>query len=105
MADKTLSMAERMKIFQALVDAQDRGMAVAQFEDWHQVAVRSFHQLAGQCEQKGLRLVKEEVDVEVLLRWCAANGLVPDGPARSRFAAEKASKIGPEQSGPVSPSS
>jgi hypothetical protein len=30
MADKTLSMAERMKVFQALVDAQDRGMPVAQ---------------------------------------------------------------------------
>ncbi len=30
MADKTLSLDERMEAFQALVEAQDRGIAVAQ---------------------------------------------------------------------------
>ncbi len=30
MADKTLSLAERMEVFQALVEAQDRNMTVAQ---------------------------------------------------------------------------
>ncbi len=30
MADKTLSLAERMEVFQALVEAQDRNMTAAQ---------------------------------------------------------------------------
>ncbi len=30
MADKTLSLAERMEVFQALVEAQDQHMTVAQ---------------------------------------------------------------------------
>ncbi len=73
------------------------------FEDWHQSAESHFQQLGKKCEREGMRLVKVEVDIEELLRWCAANGLVPDGRARSRFTAEKASEIGQGQSGPSSP--
>ncbi len=75
------------------------------FDDWYEHGVRSFRELAEQCEPKGMRLVKVDVDIEELLRWCAANGLTPDGQARSRFAAEKASEISPDQSGPSSPTS
>jgi hypothetical protein len=54
MADKTLSMAERMKIFQALVEAQDRGMAVVQSRKTIAEQFRIGEEQVRRIEQEGL---------------------------------------------------
>jgi hypothetical protein len=54
MADKTLSLAERMKVFQALVDAQDRGMAVAQSRSTIGEPFRIGEEQVRRIEQEGL---------------------------------------------------
>jgi hypothetical protein len=54
MAEKTLSLAERMKVFQALVDAQDRGMAVAQSRSTIAEPFRIGEEQVRRIEQEGL---------------------------------------------------
>jgi hypothetical protein len=54
MADKTLSMAERMKVFQALVDAQDRGMVVAQSRKTIAEQFRIGEEQVRRIEQEGM---------------------------------------------------
>ena len=54
MADKTLSLAERMKVFQALVDAQDRGMAVAKSRSTIAEPFRIGEEQVRRIEQEGL---------------------------------------------------
>jgi hypothetical protein len=55
----------------------------ATFAEFERLAGSRFDALVAQ----GAPLVKVWISVPELLQWCAANGLAPNGPARSEFAA------------------
>ncbi len=60
------------------------------YEDWRAFAETRLRQLAEEIEPAGMRLVKVVVELDEFLDWCRANGCQPDGPGRSRYAAERA---------------
>jgi len=54
------------------------------WEEWRAVAEEKLREL----RERGLRVEKVVVDVELLAKWCEEAGRTVDGAARSEYAAE-----------------
>jgi hypothetical protein len=74
--------------------ATDADELEASYVEWLQVAEEKFREI----QSSGLRVEKVEVDSEKLIRWCNERGLENNGQARSRYAAERLSKLDQKQS-------
>ena len=62
--------------------------------EWLQAAEESLQEL----RSSGLRVEKVDVDSEALILWCNEQGLEINGEARSRYVAEKLSKLDQNES-------
>jgi hypothetical protein len=56
----------------------------------HAAWAASALQVAGELERVGFTVVRIAIEAEPFLDWCEAQGLPPDGRARSRYAHERA---------------
>lgn len=69
--------------------ATDAEELEASYAEWLQLAESKFEEL----QNSGLRVEKVDVDSEKLILWCNERDLENDGKARSRYAAERLSKL------------
>ena len=69
--------------------ATDADELEGSYLEWLQVAEAKLNELL----RSGLRVEKVDVDSEKLILWCNERGLENNGKARSRYAAERLSKL------------